>query len=496
MSMQLNGWVRIPALAVGALVLTLALQGCFKEPSGSDGAISRDGLSPVIVARGDDTANREIARFERVYMTYAENPRDSRPLKHFRDAVARVRAAYVYPVADDRLIDAAIAGLVADVGDELRAPGDRLVAAALDAMTADLDPHSDYLDAEEMRDLEVVTTGEFGGMGIQVTMEEGKIKVIAPIEGTPADQAGLRAGDLITQVDSRDITGMSLSQAIQAMRGEPGSRVRLTVERPGRDAFEVTITRAIITVEPVRWATHGHVGYLRIIAFNERTADRVGDAMAAMQDKLDGRMRGLVMDLRSNPGGLFDQSYKVTDFFLDSGMIVAIRGRDASRAQVYRARHGDLAQGLPIVVLVDGGSASASEIVASALQENGRAMVMGTPSFGKGSVQMVIMLPDGGGLKLTTALYYSPSGHAIQARGVLPDVMLTGMDDIYENHRESAIPGALPAAGADDRRMQARIDVATCPAIDDDRQLGCALGVLDAGSLDHFLSSSRPASAG
>ncbi|MBK8210937.1 MAG: S41 family peptidase [Rhodospirillales bacterium] len=366
-----------------------------------------------------------------------------------------------------------------------------LVEAALDAMTASLDPHSAYLNPEELRESEMVTSGEFGGLGIQVTQEEGRIKVISPIEGTPADRAGLKPGDIITAIDGKPLEGMSLRDAVNAMRGEPGSRIKLGIEREKDPPFDVMITRAVITIEPLRWRLEGNIGYLRIVSFNEKVADGVETAIAEMKRNTNGKLQGLVIDLRNNPGGLLDQSLAVSDEFLESGTIVSIRGRELGSDRTFRAERGDLVEGLPIVVLINAGSASASEIVAGALQDHQRATVIGTRSFGKGSVQTVMRLPVEGALKLTTALYYTPSGEAIQARGVVPDITLTGADDGSDPAHEIDLPGALPAQGEAKHNSQGAVDVNACPAIGQsaDRELGCAINLLRAGSADSFLAS-------
>lgn len=448
----------------------------------------------VAVATTDDDYAKELARFDTVFSAASADPGNSRQLKHFRDAYSRVRAVYVRPVPDTQLVDAAIGGVLEqEKAAGAAIPAERVVEAALDAMTASLDPHSSYLDPSELEDAEVVTTGEFGGIGIEVTQEEGKIKIVSPIAGTPADEAGLRPGDLITHVNGKSVRGMSLPEAVHAMRGEPGTPVILKVERAGRRIRDITVTRAVIAIQPVRWKVFDDVGYIRIVSFNEKTTEGLLEAMTAIHERTGGRVNGLVLDLRNNPGGLFDQSFHAADAFLDAGVIVSIRGRDSRHVREFRASKGDLAHGLPMVVLVNGGSASASEIVASALQENGRAVVMGSRSFGKGSVQTVMRLPEAGALKLTTALYYSPSGQTIQAQGVRPDIVLTGIDDAFSSVREADLPHALPAIGdgKGPTRAQTTVSASTCPGVDDneDPEVGCAVGLLHAGSLRRFLST-------
>ncbi len=436
------------------------------------------------------SAQSELARFDQAFSVYADNPAETRYRKHFRDAYRRVRVMYVRPVTDGSLVDAALEGIKAEGFEPGGVPGDQLVSAALDAMTTDLDPHSAYLDPAELREAEATTTGQFGGLGIQVTQEEGAIKVIAPIEGTPADRAGVKSGDVITHVDGRSVAELSLTQAVRAMRGEPGTKIRLRIARIGASPFDVSLTRAVISIKPVRWATYGTVGYMRIVGFSDRTYPALREAVSEIRASLGDSASGLVIDLRNNPGGLFDQSIEVADAFLDDGMIVSVRGRHARTSRGFEARRGDIADGLPIVVLINGGSASASEIVASALQDQERAIVMGSRSFGKGSVQTVIRLPIEGALKLTTALYYSPSGRTIQSNGVIPDIRLGGVEVPPNAVREADLPGALEARLEADDSTLAELDVDQCPAVADrdDRSIGCAVALLEAGSVDRFIS--------
>jgi carboxyl-terminal processing protease len=472
----------VTLVAIGTS-MSPALNGC-----SGDGRVSEAvGAETHRWSDGGD----ELARFNALFGTYATDPQNARQLKHFRDAYKRVRAAYVEELPEQRLMDAAIDGVRAKNPALASMSATALVEVALDAMTASLDPHSAYLNAEELRESEMVTSGEFGGLGIQVTQEEGRIKVISPIEGTPADRAGLKPGDIITAIDGRPIEGMSLRDAVNAMRGDPGSRIKLTIQREKDRPFDVAITRAVITIEPLRWRLEGNVGYLRIVSFNEKVADGVEHAVAELRQASHHRLQGLVIDLRNNPGGLLDQSLAVADAFLDAGPIVSIRGREAGSDRTFRAERGDLVEGLPIVVLINAGSASASEIVAGALQDHHRATVIGSRSFGKGSVQTVMRLPVEGALKLTTALYYTPSDDAIQARGVVPDVAITGTDGSAEEAHEADLPGALPAHGEQRHASEAQVDVNACPAADDggDRELGCAISLLRAGSPDSFLAS-------
>ncbi len=323
-----------------------------------------------------------------------------RQLDLFGIVFERVRADYVEEVSDQKLVESAING-----------------------MLSSLDPHSSYLDAKSYREMQVQTRGEFGGLGIEVTMEAGLVKVVSPIDDTPAYRAGLKPGDFISHIDGEQILGMTLREAVERMRGKVGTDIRVTIRRAGRDAFDVTITRAVIKVRSVRARTEGNVGYLRITNFSERTETGLKKAMAKFREDLGDRWLGVVLDLRNNPGGLLDQAVAVSDAFLDKGEIVSTRGRDSDSTRRFNAQKGDLANGLPVVVLINGGSASASEIVAGALQDHRRAVLLGTRSFGKGSVQTIVPLGGRGAMRLTTARYFTPSGRSIQAKGIDPDIV-------------------------------------------------------------------------
>jgi carboxyl-terminal processing protease len=324
-----------------------------------------------------------------------------RLLNLFGDVFERVRAEYVEPVSDRDLIENAISG-----------------------MLSGLDPHSAYLNQRSFRDMQVQTRGEFGGLGIEVTQEDGWVKVISPIDDTPAARAGIRAGDLITHLNGESVRGLTLQEAVDRMRGERGTQIRLTIRREGVERpIELTITRDVIRPQVVRFRLEGNdIGYIRISSFNEQTERALRQAMQALRSQAGANLRGLVLDLRNNPGGLLDQAIQVADDFLDRGEIVSTRTRRPEDSQRWNARPGDIAQGLPMVVLINDGSASASEIVAGALQDHRRAVVVGTRSFGKGSVQTVIPLQGNGAIRLTTALYYTPSGRSIQATGIEPDI--------------------------------------------------------------------------
>jgi len=442
-----------------------------------------------------EEAQQQLDRFRTVYRAYSSAPEITDRLEYFDFAYRRVRAGYVREIPDATLIDAAIKG----VRETKAKPGSlapkALIEAALDSMVASLDPHSSFLNAEEFRETFVQTRGEFGGLGIEITMEDDLVKIIAPIEDTPAARAGLLAGDLITHVDGDPIKGKTLAQAVKRMRGRAGTATTLVIRREGRSDFPVTITRAVIKIKAVRWHTEGDIGYVRIARFTEKMEAGVEKAMEGLRRELGPRLKGIVLDLRNNPGGLLDQSLVLADDFLNDGEIVSVRGRNRGHDRSHRATAGDMANGVPIVVLINAGSASASEIVASALQFHGRATLMGARSFGKGSVQTILPLPVEGGLKLTTSLYYAPSGKTIQARGVEPDIVINGAkakDKPVKRKRESDLPGAIAAVGKAAARSAPRPQVPeqACPEVGEkkDRTLGCALTFLRAGSAQNFLA--------
>ena len=475
----------VAAFFVGA-GLGPALHGCSGDETYGRTALAAVGFDAYRLSQG---SRQELGRFRAVFDSYAAEQDTSQPLKHFQDAYKRIAKSYVEPLPDRRLIDAAIQGIEARKPKPDSVPAWELVEIALDAMAASLDPHSAYLNPEELRESELVTSGEFGGLGIQVTQQDGQIKVIAPLEATPADRAGVKPGDVITHINGSSAQGMSLKDAVNAMRGQPGTKVQLTLQREGRGAFIVTIPRAVITIEPVRWFVEGDVGYVRIVGFNEKAMQRLEEALRELR-RSKPALVGLVLDLRNNPGGLLDQSVAIADAFLDQGPIVTIRGRDIASERGYGAEKGDLANGLPMVVLINAGSASAAEIVASALKDLRRAVVMGTPSFGKGSVQTVMRLPDRGALKLTTALYYTPSGQAIQARGVIPNIRLNASAEDAKAPHEADLPGAFPPRDASIADIDTTVDTEACAPVGDakDREIGCAVAYLTAGSTDRFLA--------
>jgi carboxyl-terminal processing protease len=331
-----------------------------------------------------------------------------RELDAFMAVFERVRADYVEKVDDKKLIKGAI-----------------------DGMLASLDPHSSYLDARDFNQMRIQTDGNYGGLGLTVTMEDGAVKVIAPTEDSPGYRAGIKAGDYITHLNGTLIFGGTLDEAVDQMRGKPGTSIRLTVVRAGRDKpFDVTLTREIIDLKPVKWEVKGQVGYININGFSKGTGANVRAALIGIDKALGKQPLGYVVDLRSNPGGLLDEAVDISDAFMDTGEIVSQRGRDRRDIERYFAKKGDYAHGLPIVVLIDSGSASAAEIVAGALQDQHRGLIMGERSFGKGSVQTLLQLDDTTALRLTTARYYTPSGRSVQEGGIEPDIQVPQLSDV------------------------------------------------------------------
>jgi len=382
-----------------------------------------------------------------------------RQLGLFRDVFERVRADYVEKPDDGKLIESAING-----------------------MLAGLDPHSSYMDPKSMREMQVQTRGEFGGLGIEVTMEEGLVKVVAPIDDTPAAKAGIMANDIITHIDDKQVQGLTLDQAVEKMRGPANTKTKLKIVRKGQDKpIEVSITRKIIHVSSVRGRLEGDdIGFIRVTQFSEQTSDTLKKAIADLSTQSGNKLRGFIVDLRNNPGGLLDQAISVSDAFLEKGEIVSTRGRVASETQRFNAHAGDLTKGKPIIVLINGGSASASEIVAGALQDHKRATVVGTRSFGKGSVQAIIPLGSGNGaLRLTTARYFTPSGRSIQAKGISPDieVLQDVPDDLKartDTQGEASLRGHLKAEGQEQTGSQSYIP----PDPKDDKALHSALDLM------------------
>ncbi len=333
----------------------------------------------------------------------ATSPLPIDELRTFTEVFSRIKSDYVEPVEDKKLLEDSIQG-----------------------MLAGLDPHSSYLDAESFKDVRIETEGQFGGLGIEVTMENGFVKVVAPIEDTPAAAAGLKTGDLIIRLDDKAVKGMTLTEAVRMMRGKPGSDIVLTLVREGSTKpLKVTVTRAVIKVQSVkqRLLEPGY-GYVRITQFQAGTNKNLANAITKLEADNKGRLKGLVLDLRNNPGGVLNAAVAVSDAFLNKGLIVYTEGRVADSKLKFSAAPGDILHGSPIVVLVNGGSASASEIVAGALQDHKRAVVMGTKTFGKGSVQTIVPVSNGAALKITTARYYTPEGRSIQAAGIVPDIII------------------------------------------------------------------------
>lgn len=352
-------------------------------------------------------------------------------LNLFGDVFERVRAKYVDEVSDEKLIQHAING-----------------------MLMNLDPHSSYLDEKEFGDMQVQTRGEFGGLGIEVTMDQGLVKVVSPIFDTPAYRAGVQAGDYITNLNDEAIVGLTLNEAVDKMRGKVGTPIKLTIRREGTaEPIILTLVRDIIKIESVKYEMIGKdIGYVRITTFNQNSDAGVKKAITEFLAKKDNQLSGIILDMRNNPGGLLDQAISVSDLFLDKGEIVSTRGRHAQDTERDNATPGDITNGLPIVVLINGGSASASEIVSGALQDHHRAIVVGTQSFGKGSVQTVVPLPGHGAMRLTTARYYTPSGRSIQAKGIEPDIVIeqAKIETIKsERISEADLRGALDNKKAD-----------------------------------------------
>jgi carboxyl-terminal processing protease len=413
------------------------------------GAVMGAGLSTLAGQTGLLDPARAIAAASDTY----------RQLNLFGDVFEKIRSDYVEKPEDSKLIESAING-----------------------MLTSLDPHSSYMDAKSFKDMQVQTRGEFGGLGIEVTMEDGQLKVVTPIDDTPAAKAGVMAGDVIVAIDDEPVQGLSLNQAVEKMRGAVNTPVRLKIARKGvSDPVDVKIVRDVIRIRSVRMRNEGgDIGYIRITQFNEQTFEGLKKAIEELNKEIPAdKLKGYVIDLRNNPGGLLDQAIAVSDAFLERGEIVSTRGRNADETQRYNARSGDLTRGKPVVILINGGSASASEIVAGALQDHKRATVVGTRSFGKGSVQTIIPLGSNGAIRLTTARYYTPSGRSIQAKGIDPDIQvmpdvppeLKGKD---ETKGEASLRGHLK--NGDDEKGGSSAYVPPDPK--NDKQLNYALDML------------------
>jgi len=397
-----------------------------------------------------------------------------RQLSIFGDIFERVRSQYVSEPKDEDLIESAISG-----------------------MLTSLDPHSSYLNAKAFDNMRVQTRGEFGGLGIEVTMENELVKVVTPIDDTPAAKAGVLSGDLITKIDGVNVRGLSLQDAVEKMRGPVNTPIVITVNREGADKpIDITIIRAVIKVRAVYSRVEGDdIGYIRISSFSEQTFDGLDKAIRKIRDEVgDDKLKGFVLDLRLNPGGLLDQAISVSDTFLDRGEIVSTRGRNPDETRRYAARPGDSTGGKPVIVLVNGGSASASEIVAGALQDHKRATILGTRSFGKGSVQTIIPLGSNGALRLTTALYYTPSGVSIQGKGIVPDIKVVQPlpDELIgrvEARGESQLPGHITGEEEDEDGSGSIAYVPPDPK--DDLQLGYAMDLLR-GAKEHAAFPPNP----
>ena len=383
-----------------------------------------------------------------------------RQLNLFGDVFERVRSDYVEKPDDSKLVETAISG-----------------------MLSGLDPHSSYMDAKSFRDMQVQTRGEFGGLGIEVTMEDGLIKVVSPIDETPASKAGIMANDIISNLDDEPVQGLTLNQAVEKMRGPVNTKIRLKIIRKGQDKpIEVTLVRDNIRVRSVRARVESDdIAYIRITTFNEQTTEGLKREMANLTTQIGpDKVKGYIIDLRNNPGGLLEDAVSVSDTFLDRGEIVSTRGRNAEETQRRTAKPGDLAKGKPVIVLINGGSASASEIVAGALQDHKRATLIGTRSFGKGSVQTIIPLGSGNGaLRLTTARYFTPSGKSIQAKGIIPDIEVQQdvPDDLKsktDTKGEASLRGHLKAEGQEETGSQSYVP----PDAKDDKALKMAADLL------------------
>ena len=345
-------------------------------------------------------------------------------LNMFGEVYERIRREYVEEVDDKELIEAAIQG-----------------------MLQSLDPHSSFMNAESFEDMQVQTKGEFGGLGIEVNMEDGFVKVISPIDDTPAFEAGVQAGDFIIEIDGASVYGLSLGEAVEQMRGLVDTNITIKISRGEQEPFDITITRAKIKVQSVKGRREGNAVYLRITSFNEKTQSGLLKNMKKLRDEIGEDITGVILDLRNNPGGLLNQAVAVSDAFLNRGEIVSTRGRKAKGQQKFNAKSGDITDGLPVIVLINGGSASASEIVAGALQDHKRAVIMGTTSFGKGSVQTIMPVQRDSAMRLTTARYYTPSGNSIQAKGIVPDIIVkqAKIEELepFSSRKESDLKGHL-----------------------------------------------------
>jgi len=400
-------------------------------------------------------------------------------LELFADVLARVRNDYVVDVNDGDLIENAING-----------------------MLQSLDPHSSYIGPDAFKEHQISTSGEYGGLGMEVTTEDGFVKVIAPIDESPAKKAGIKAGDYITEIEGESIMGVSLTEAVDRMRGKAGEPITITIARQDEESKEYTLVREIIKRQTVKYEVKEGIGYIRIAQFNEKADQGLKKAITALKSEISGKIPGIVLDLRGNPGGLLDQSVSVSSAFLDGGEVVSTRGRSANDTQRYNGRNGELAKGIPLIILIDGASASASEIVAGAVQDRGRGLLVGMTSFGKGSVQSVIPLRGGrdGALRLTTQRYYTPSGRSIQGTGIDPDIYVSAIPDDGKDRqirRESDLPNSIEnedeaeneVTKSEDEIVEIVIDYPPEGfEIEDDYQLQKAIEILKNGSYPKLLA--------
>ena len=351
-----------------------------------------------------------------------DGPKDYDYLKFLGDTIEKIKSDYVEDVSNKELVESAI-----------------------DGMLSSLDPHSSFLDADSLKKMKIQTKGEFGGLGIEVTMENGFVKVISPIDNTPAHKAGIKAGDYITHLDGNSVVGLKLDEAVDKMRGPVGTKLKITIGRSNEEPFDVTIKRDIIKISSVKSRLEEDVGYIRITSFSEQTSKLTKEAIKKL--KKEKKLKGYILDLRNNPGGLLDQAVSVSDLFLERGEIVSTRGRDSENPEIYKAKPGDIIEDLPLVIIINEGSASASEIVAGALQDHKRAILLGTKSFGKGSVQTILPVQPYGALRMTTARYFTPSGKSIQKTGIEPDIFVEDVElkKTTKNNmgREENLKGAL-----------------------------------------------------
>ena len=384
-------------------------------------------------------------------------------LNMFGEVYERVRREYVEEVSDKELIEAAIEG-----------------------MLQSLDPHSSFMNSDSFKDMQVQTKGEFGGLGIEVSMEDGFVKVVSPIDDTPAFKAGVQAGDFIIEIDGESVYGMTLGDAVDKMRGKINTEITIKISRGDQEPFDIKIIRDKIKVQSVRARREGNAAYLRITSFNEKTESGLLKNMKILKKEIGKDITGVILDLRNNPGGLLNQAVAVSDAFLNRGEIVSTRGRKKNGQQKFNATAGDISDGLPVIILINGGSASASEIVAGALQDHKRAIIMGTTSFGKGSVQTIIPVQRNSAMRLTTARYYTPSGNSIQAKGIIPDIIVkqAKIEELepFSNRKESDLKGHLSNPDETNKNLEEIINKTNESKVEDkkfDYQLNRALDLLE-----------------